>query len=311
MSYHLSFEEVVLPLEEQLKVLKSNVNMDSLLIDELNVLDKQISKMLTRVYNNLEPWQYMLIARHPNRPTGVDYVNKLITDFVPISGDRAFLDDTAIICGLGKFDGVPVAVLGHDKGQDLEDRVKNNFGMAHPEGYRKVARLFDLASRFDLPILAFIDTKGAAANKGSEERGQSYALADCIRANFRLRTPLISVIVGEGGSGGAIALASGHSLMMLKYSIFSVASPDACAAILWKDRAYASNAATALKITSPDLLSLGAIDKEIFEPIGGAHRFPERAFEEVRKAVKIELKRLQSMSVEKLKSLQYEKFTGF
>ncbi len=311
MTYQLGFEEVVLPLEAQLNNLKKNISLDSPLVDELTSLDKQIIRILNKIYANLEPWQYLLIARHPDRPTGVDYIRKLITDFVPICGDRTFGDDSALVCGLGKFDGIPVAVAGHNKGFDIDERIKNNFGMAHPEGYRKITRLFDLASRFNLPLITFIDTKGAAANKGSEERGQFYALADCIRANFLLKVPLLSVIVGEGGSGGAIALASGHSLMMLKYSIFAVASPDACAAILWKDRAFSANAASALKITSTDLLKMGVIDKEIEEPVGGAHRFPDQTFENARKEIKKELKRLMALSSDQLRMLQQEKFGKF
>ena len=308
MSYSLNFEELVLPLEAQLNTLKKNLGSDSVLVDEFNSLDKQINKMLQKVYQNLEPWEYVQIARHPDRPTGSDYIEKLITDFFPISGDRAFGEDPALVCGLGKFEGVSVAVIGHNKGIDTNERIKNNFGMARPEGYRKASRLFDLASRFGFPIIAFIDTKGAAANKESEERGQAYALADCIRGNFRLKVPLISVIVGEGGSGGAIALASGHSIMMLTYSIFSIISPDGCAAILWKDRAYAPNAAEALKITSKDLLKLGIIDKEITEPYGGAHRFPQQAIENTRQALKKELKRLMDISPDMLRVLQQNKF---
>ena len=311
MTYQLGFEEVVLPLEAQLNNLKKNISSDSPLVEELNTLDRQITKILEKIYKHLEPWQYVLIARHPDRPTGCDYIRKFITDFVPISGDRAFGEDSALICGLGKFDGIPVAVAGHNKGFDIDERIKNNFGMAQPEGYRKITRLFDLASRFNLPIITFIDTKGAAANKGSEERGQGYALADCIRANLRLKVPLLSIIVGEGGSGGAIALASGHCLMMLKYSVFAVASTDACAAILWKDRAFSSVAASALKITSTDLLKLGVINKEIEEPIGGAHRFPDQTFENTRIAIKQELKKLMSLSVNQLRMMQQEKFGKF
>lgn len=311
MSYQLSFEEMVFPLEAQLSNLKKNLNENSPLMEEFDRLDKQVNKMLEKIYHNLEPWQYLMIARHPDRPTGVDYIKHLIKDFVPISGDRTFGEDSALECGLGKIDGIPVAVIGHNKGFDIQERIKNNFGMAQPEGYRKVSRLMDLASRFHFPIISFIDTKGAAANKGSEERGQSYALADCIRANFRLKVPLISVIVGEGGSGGAIALASGHSIMMLRYSVFSVASPDACAAILWKNRSFAHQAAQALKITSPDLIKLGVIDKEIAEPIGGAHRFPEQTFANVKKAIVSELKNLMALSADELRMRQQQKFGKF
>lgn len=308
MSYPLSFEELVLPLEAQLNNLKKNISSDSVLIDELNHLDKQINRMLQKIYKKLEPWEYVLVARHPERPTGSDYIEKLITDFIPISGDKTFGEDHAIVCGLGKFEGVSVAVIGHNKGIDTQDRIKNNFGMAKPEGYRKVSRLLDLASRFGFPIIAFIDTKGAAASKESEERGQAYALADCIRGNFRLKVPLISIIVGEGGSGGAIALASGHSVMMLTYSVFSIISPDGCAVILWKDRAHASKAAKALKITSKDLIKLGIIDKEITEPYGGAHRFPQQAIENTRQALRKELKRLMDMPFDVLRMLQQDKF---
>lgn len=311
MSHILDFEEVVLPLEEQLRSLKKNLNIDSPLLKEFEKLDQQINKMLVKIYSNLEPWQCVSVARHPERPTGKDYIENLITDFVPISGDRTFADDPALVCGIGKFEGTAVAIVGHNKGFDTDERLKTNFGMAHPEGYRKVIRLFDLASRFSLPIVTFIDTKGAAANKQSEERGQSWALAECIRASFRLDVPLISIIVGEGGSGGAIALASGHSLSMLTYSIFSVASPDACAAILWKDRSFASRAALALKVTSAELMKLGVVDNIIKEPFGGAHRFPQQTIQKVGRFLNLEIKKLMEYSPESLRILQTEKFNKF
>lgn len=304
MKHILDFEEPVILLENQLENLKKNLDADSPILDDLSKLDLQISKMLNKIYSNLDPLQFMAIARHPERPTGKHYIEKLIKDFLPISGDRAFKDDKALICGIGRFNEIPVAIMAHNKGYDMEERIETNFGMALPEGYRKAKRVMQLANKFQLPIIAFIDTKGAAANQASEERGQSFALAECICESFNLKTPLISVIVGEGGSGGAIALASGHSLMMLKYSIFSVASPDACAAILWKSRDYVQKAANALKITSKDLLNLGVIDAEIKEPHGAAHRFPEQTFKEVEKALLLELNSLMNLSLESLRTKQ-------
>ena len=308
--YSLSFEDMVIPLEEHLKILKQK-NFETPMLKELNKVDNQINKILQKIYKNLEPWQYVLVARHTERPTGSDYIQNLITDFVPVSGDRTYKNDNAIVCGIGKFEGINVAVAGHKKGKNIDERVDTNFGMAHPEGYRKVARLFKLASKFNLPIVTFIDTIGAAANKEAEERGQSYALAQCIKENLRLEVPLISLIVGEGGSGGAIALSSGHCTMMLSYSVFSVASPDTCAVILCKDRNLCSETAKALKITVKDLIKIGAVDKEIIEPFGGAHRFPDKTYFEVRKSLKEELIKLKKLSSDELQEIQYKKFGSF
>lgn len=311
MSYTLDFEKFINPLEAQMQQMKSEVGSNSSMLKEVESLGDQIEKMLSNLYENLDPWQKVQVARHPDRPTGKHYVQKLIKDFVPISGDRAISDDPAIVCGLGVFEGNPVAVIAHNKGLNLEERLETNFGMAHPQAYRKVIRVFELANRFNLPILSFVDTKGAAANKNSEEGGQSFALADCIRASFCLEVPFISVIVGEGGSGGAIALASGHSLLMLTNSVFSVASPDACASILWKDRAFSGQAAKALKVTSSELIKLGIIDKEIKEPVGGAHRFPEKTYEMVKKALEKELQALSKLSHVQLKELQQNRVGKF
>lgn len=306
----LEFEDIVQSLEVELNTLKKKPDAMKFSA-QIEALEKQKIKILHKIYSKLEPWQYVLIARHVDRPTGSDYIKKFIHDFVPICGDRCAGEDPALMCGIGVFNGISVAVIGHNKGAETHERVANNFGMAHPDGYRKARRLFNLANKFHLPILAFIDTKGAAANIEAEERGQAYALADCIRANLQLQVPLISVIVGEGGSGGAIALASGHCLMMLKYSIFSVASPDACAAILWKNRSFWKDAARELKITSDKLLKLNAIDREIAEPAGGAHRFAEIVYANVETAVETELARLMKYSINDLTRIQHEKYFRF
>ncbi len=307
--FMLIFEESLYNLENELEKLKNENNQN--INSEVLKIEKNIQVMMKKIYSNLEPWQYLLIARHINRPTGSDYIKNLITDFFPISGDRFSFEDKALLAGIGKLNDTTVAVIGHNKGHDLNQRLENNFGMAHPQGYHKAIRLFKIASKLNIPIISFIDTKGAAANKESEENGQGFALAACIKANFDLTVPLISIIVGEGGSGGAIALASGHYTAMLKYSIFSVASPNACSAILWKNKESWKESANMLKITAQDLLNLKAIDEEIDEPCGGAHRFPAETYQNMKNALSEILLKFKNITKEELKKMQINKYEKF
>ena len=234
--------------------------------------------MLKEKYANLTPWQRVQVARHPDRPHSSDYIDNLFSDFIPLSGDRKFGEDHAIIGGLATFEGISVMLIGQEKGSDTESRLKRNFGMARPEGYRKSSRLMELAEKFNLPIVTFVDTAGAYPGVGAEQRGQSEAIASSIRTCLNVKVPIISVIIGEGGSGGAVALATADKVLMLENSIYSVISPEGCASILWKVEGYDEVAANSLKITSDDLKNLKVIDRVVTEPIGGAHRNPERSF---------------------------------
>ncbi|RKQ69568.1 acetyl-CoA carboxylase carboxyl transferase subunit alpha [Litorimonas taeanensis] len=240
---------------------------------------------LSKLYTKLGPWEKTRIARHEARPHYTDYVRDLVTDYTPLSGDRKFGDDNALLGGLGKIRGRSVVVMGHEKGTDTESRLKHNFGMANPEGYRKAVRLMDLAERFSIPVVSFVDTAGAYPGRGAEERGQAEAIARSIDRGLSLKVPFISVITGEGGSGGAVAIATADRVMMLEHSIYSVISPEGCASILWRDGTKAQDAAKAMKITAQDLKRLKIIDTIIKEPIGGAHRTPERAIKKVGTAI--------------------------
>ena len=246
-----------------------------MLLTKLDKLEKKAEKALADLYAKLTPWEKTLVARHPNRPHSIDYINNLIDDFTQLDGDRLFKEDAAIIAGIGRFNGASVAILGQEKGSDTESRIKHNFGMARPEGYRKSIRLMKLANQFKLPVIAFIDTPGAYPGIGAEERGQAQAIATSTEACLSLEVPNIAIIIGEGGSGGAIAIATANHVAMLEHSIYGVISPEGAASILWRDSAKAQEAATTMKITAQDLSKLKVIDEIIDEPIGGAHRNPE------------------------------------
>ncbi|MDR1488581.1 MAG: acetyl-CoA carboxylase carboxyltransferase subunit alpha [Holosporales bacterium] len=270
----LDFENQVSILEEKLRELRTisidgNINNVSA---EILKTQQKIDKLLKNIYHNLTPWQKVAVARHPDRPKFLDYLNILFTDFIELSGDRVFGDDMAIVGGIARYNQIPCVVIGQEKGNDTESRLKHNFGMAKPEGYRKAYRLFELADKFSLPILTFVDTSGAYPGIESEERGQAEAIAKCMEKSFQIKVPFISVIIGEGGSGGAIALASSDYVLMLEHSIYSVISPEGCASILWKDDSKAEIAANSQKLTAQDLINLGIIDCVIAEPTGGAHR---------------------------------------
>jgi acetyl-CoA carboxylase carboxyl transferase subunit alpha len=256
----------------------------------------------------LTPWQKTQVARHPDRPHTVDYLKAMIDDFMPLAGDRSFGEDSAVIGGLGRFQGRSVMVIGLEKGRDTETRIKHNFGMARPEGYRKARRLMELADRFGIPIITFVDTAGAYPGVDAEERGQAEAIARCIDTCLNVRVPLIALVIGEGGSGGAIALATGNVVLMLEHSIYSVISPEGCASILWRDNEQAKTAAEALRLTAQDLERLGVIDGIIPEPIGGAHRQTEATFAAVREAIDMHMNQLVRIDAGQLRARRRDKF---
>ena len=276
--------------------------------EEVARLEEKASKQIKTIYAKLGAWEKTQVARHPSRPHFGDYINGMITDFTPLSGDRKFGDDQAMIGGLGRLRGRPIVIMGQEKGHDTETRLQHNFGMAGPEGYRKVVRLMELAERFDLPVISLVDTAGAYPGRGAEERGQAEAIARSIDKGLSLKVPFVTVITGEGGSGGAVAIAAADSVNMLEHSIYSVISPEGCASILWRDAAKAETAAGAMKITAQDLIKLGIIDKIIKEPVGGAHRDREKAIKSVGTAIISALKDLQPLDSKALIDRRREKF---
>ncbi len=305
----LDFEKSINEIEEKLEHLKTLAKDEDIDIRaEINRLEQKLSKSLSSVYQNLNAWQKAQIARHPNRPHCLDYINALIDDFVLLCGDRCFGDDEAMVAGIGKFDGVSVVVIGQEKGNDIATRMKHNFGMAKPEGYRKAQRLMDMASRFNMPILSFVDTAGAYPGVDAEARGQAQAIASSIEKCFQVKAPIISTIIGEGGSGGAIAIATANIVLMLEHSIYSVISPEGCASILWRSADKTKEATEALKLTAQDLKSFGVIDEIVAEPIGGAHRKPQFVYENLRIALQKHMNNLCSLTGEELKKQRTDKF---
>ena len=309
MHNFLDFEKPIADLEgkiEELRHLSSDGEVN--IAEEVSKLQGKVDKLLRQTYAKLTPWQKTLIARHPDRPHAVDYISALIEDFTPLAGDRSFAEDPALIGGLGRFKGSSVVVLGNEKGADTNDRVAHNFGMARPEGYRKAIRLMELADRFNLPVITLIDTPGAYPGVDAEARGQAEAIARSIETCFQIKVPLISVVIGEGGSGGAMALAAANSVLMMEHSIYSVISPEGCASILWRDGEQSKDAAEALKLTAQDLLSHGVIESIIDEPLGGAHRSPEATISAVGVAIDGTLKELAGLDGGVLKSRRRDKF---
>jgi acetyl-CoA carboxylase carboxyl transferase subunit alpha len=310
MKAYLDFEKSVADLEGKVAELRSleqdegGVAID----DEIARLEAKAQQALRDVYARLTPWQKTQVARHPGRPHTLDYIGQLIEEFTPLSGDRKFGEDNAIIAGLGRFRGTPIAVIGHEKGRDTETRLKHNFGMARPEGYRKAVRLMELADRFKLPVIALVDTAGAYPGIGAEERGQAEAIARATDACLALGVPNVSVIIGEGGSGGAIAIATANRVLMLEHAIYSVISPEGAASILWRDSARATDAATALKITASDLQGFGVIDAVIPEPLGGAHRDASRMVADTGMAIDRALSDLAGLDAAEIRRLRREKF---
>jgi acetyl-CoA carboxylase carboxyl transferase subunit alpha len=309
MRHFLDFERPIAELEGKIEELR-HLSADSGLniADEVGRLETQATRLLRQSYARLTPWQKVLVARHPERPHCGDYIAQLIEDFVPLAGDRLFAEDAAITGGIGRFRGRSVMVIGTEKGADTETRVRHNFGMARPEGYRKARRLMRLAERFGLPVLTFVDTAGAYPGIDAEARGQSEAIARAIEACLDLRVPVIAAIIGEGGSGGAIALAAGNAVLMLEHAVYTVISPEGCASILWRDAAHAQEAAEALQLTAQDLLRLGIIDRIVDEPLGGAHRLPQAAIEALGAAIEEALRPLLGQPGDWLRDERRRKF---
>ncbi|MGH6855026.1 MAG: acetyl-CoA carboxylase carboxyltransferase subunit alpha [Aestuariivirga sp.] len=310
MPSYLDFEAPVAELEgkiAELRILASGDKAISI-ADEVKALERKAAKVLSELYESLAPWQKAQVARHPERPHALDYVDALITEFTPMAGDRKFAEDFAVIGGLGRFRGQPVMVIGQEKGHDTAARLKRNFGMARPEGYRKAVRLMETADRFGLPVITFVDTAGAYPGIDAEERGQAEAIARSTDCCLGLGVPLISVVIGEGGSGGAIAIATANSVLMLEHAIYSVISPEGAASILWRDPARAKDAAAAMKITAQDLKKLGIIDEIVSEPMGGAHRGPAEAIAGTGEAIARTLSAFAGVSGDVLRTQRREKF---
>jgi acetyl-CoA carboxylase carboxyl transferase subunit alpha len=307
MPDELEFEKPLLELENRIAELRASEEPLEAR-DEIAKLEERLARQQQRVYSSLTAWQRAQIARHPKRPHTLDLVNLLLEDWVELHGDRVFGDDKAIVGGLATFDGEPVVLIGHQKGRDTRENIARNFGMPHPEGYRKALRLMQLAAKFGKPIITFIDTPGAYPGLGAEERGQAEAIARNLREMAGLPTPVICVVTGEGGSGGALAIGVGNRVLMLEYAIYSVISPEGCAAILWGDAAKAPEAAELMRVTAPDLLKLGVIDAIVPEPVGGAHRNWEATAASLRAALRDQLWQLKSKAEAELLEERHEKF---
>ncbi|MEW6424043.1 MAG: acetyl-CoA carboxylase carboxyltransferase subunit alpha [Bacillota bacterium] len=306
---NLDFERPIIELEAKINELRSFATAKGLDLDrEIARLEKRLRELTEKIYKNLTPWQKVLVARHPGRPNTLAYIKYLFTDFLELRGDRLYGDDPALIGGIARFNGRPVTILGNLKGKDTRENIERNFGMAHPEGYRKAVRLMLQAEKFKRPVLAFIDTPGAYCGMGAEERGQAVAIAQNIRTMLGLRTPVISVIVGEGGSGGALALGAGDRLLIQEHAIFAVISPEAYATILWNDPARCPEAAQRMKITAGELLALGVVEEVIPEPPGGAHRNPALAAAYLKEALTRHLSELSGVAEEELLRRRFAKF---
>lgn len=308
----LGFEKSILELEGKITELR-NVESDSEvnIASEVSRMEKKVTKLLNQTYSKLTPSQKVQVARHQNRPHYLDYINGMIEDYSPLAGDRNFADDDALLGGLGRFQGQAVVIMGQERGHDTESRLKHNFGMPRPEGYRKAQRLMKMAERFNLPIITLVDTAGAYPGLGAEERGQSEAIARSIETCLNVKVPLISVIIGEGGSGGAIAIAAADRIYMLEHSIYSVISPEGCASILWRSAEYAKDAANALKITAQDVYDLKLIDSIIKEPVGGAHRAKQETIDNVARQISTALNQLSPWDGDKLVKNRRKKFLAF
>lgn len=303
----LDFEKPVAALDSEIAALQGKPGRQT----TLRQAEDNRRKLLTDIYRNLTPWQKTQVARHPDRPRFLRIAHALFTDFTPLAGDRKFGDDNAILGGPARFHGQPVMLIGHEKGDTTETRVKRNFGMAKPEGYRKAARLMQMASRFGLPIITLVDTPGAFPGVEAEERGQAEAIARATEACLEAQVPFISIIIGEGGSGGAVALAAGNRVLMLEHAVYAVISPEGCASILWRDGSKAADAAAAMRITAQDLKQLNVIDAIIPEPPGGAQRAPEAAIAAIGSAIEKELKNLRKIPEGELRSSRRKRFLAF
>jgi acetyl-CoA carboxylase carboxyl transferase subunit alpha len=307
----LEFEQPIAELEtkiEELRYVQDDAAAD--ISDEIQRLTKRSQTLTKDIYGKLSPWQVAQVARHPQRPYTLDYIQALFTDFEELHGDRSYSEDASIVCGLARFEGNACVVIGHQKGRDTKEKILRNFGMPKPEGYRKALRLMKLAEKFDLPVFTFVDTPGAYPGIDAEERGQSEAIGRNLFEMARLRVPIIVTVIGEGGSGGALAIAVGDVVQMMQYATYSVISPEGCASILWRDSTMAPEAAEALAITATRLKTLGLIDKIVAEPLGGAHRDPQAAFQSLRKALLEALKQFDGMKPKELVELRLERLMG-
>ena len=309
---YLEFEKPLAEIEgkaEELRAMaRANPGMD--VEKEAAGLDKKATDLLTSLYGNLTAWQKCQIARHPDRPHCKDYIEALFSEYTPLAGDRNFADDHSVMGGLARFDGKAVVVIGHEKGHDTKSRIEHNFGMARPEGYRKAVRLMDLADRFGLPVITLVDTPGAYPGKGAEERGQSEAIARATEKCLSIKVPLVAVIIGEGGSGGAVAFATANRVAMLEHSIYSVISPEGCASILWKDAEKMREAAEALRLTAQNLRELGVCDRIVKEPVGGAHRDRTGTIDSVGKAIGVMLGEIEGKSGKDIRDARRKKYLG-
>lgn len=308
MAQLFEFEKPLLELENKIAELQKFSREKQIdLSSEITTLENKLDHLKKTIYTQLEPWQKVMIARHPERPNFYDYAPLLFEDFLELHGDRCFADDRSVVGGIAVFRGIPVTVVAHVKGKDTKENIQRNFGMPHPEGYRKALRLMNQAEKFGRPIFTFIDTPGAACDLGAEERGQSEAIARCLMAMSGYHVPVISTVIGEGGSGGALAFGVGNVILMLENSFYTVIAPESCASILWKDPGQAREAATALKFTSQDLFSLGIVDEIVPEPLGGAHRNPEQTAEVLAEKIDKHLKALKAYKPEELMERRYHK----
>ena len=310
MTIYLDFEKDLAEVHSKISDLEGLPDSSSSknIKNEIKLLKSKTVDVLSNLYADMSPWRKCQVARHPERPHTTDYINYIISEYTPLSGDRNFAEDLAIVGGLGRLGDTPVVVIGHEKGNSTESRLQRNFGMARPEGYRKAARLMKLADKFGLPIITFIDTPGAYPGKGAEERGQAEAIARSTQTCLEVSVPIISIIIGEGGSGGAIAMASANTLIMLEHSIYSVISPEGCASILWKNSDKMREAADALQLTAQHLKKIGVVDKVIKEPLGGAHRDKKKALEEVKKSLLEEIIAFQKIDRQKIKKQRSDKY---
>lgn len=309
MAGELPFEKPLVELQDKIKELRRFTEEKGIdFSDEVQRLEQKAKDLAQQIYGNLTPWQRVQLARHPERPTTLDYIQLLFTDFIEVHGDRLFGDDHSIVGGIAKFDGRPVTVVGHQTGKDTKDNIKRNFGMAHPEGYRKALRIMQQADKFGRPIICFINTKGAYPGKSAEERGQSEAIARNLREMATFRVPIICIVIGEGGSGGALAISVGNRILMLENSWYSVIAPESAAAILWRDASLGMRAAESMKITAPDLFELGVIDGVIPEPFGGAHRDLIAQASAVKTVIAEQLEQLGHLTPDELIQDRYEKF---
>lgn len=308
MDFTLDFERPVSELENQIRELKQATHQNIDISHEIEALQAKVNRMLEEIYTKLSPWERTQLSRHPSRPHALDYIEKIVTDFHEVHGDRRFSDDPSMITGFGFIDGKKVAVIGIEKGRKTQEKIKRNFGMANPEGYRKALRVMQLASQFGIPVVTFVDTPGAYPGIGAEERGQALAIAENLEEMFNIKAPIISIVIGEGGSGGALGIAIADKVFMMEYSVYSVISPESCASILWSDPKMAETAANSLQLSPNKAFELKVIDGIIKEPAGGAHRYPDKAIEMVKESITSSLEALAKEDLDVVMQKRFEKF---